>query len=179
MTAPKSPDKIKHRKLMRKSTYIILAGVLILSALTVLIVNQSPSYEDAMKSKQEVITDNLLSNLTAFKKVGDEYQALTGELMTGDELSFKVSVLRPTFVGLLISINQQKPAFAFYGRLPPGEDRRIERQGYRYIYKVASQGEAIKFCAVYAEDKAVLQKLNAKLMQVWESLPESVCLTLH
>lgn len=179
MTEPKSMDKIEYRRLMRKSTYIILVGVLILSSLTVLIINQSPSYEDAMKSAPDVITENLLSNLSAFKKVGEEYQSFTGDLAEGDELSFKISVLRPTFMGLLVSVNQRKPVFTFYARLPPGEDRRIERQGYRYIYKATSQNETVKFCAVYAEDKKALQKLNEKLVLVWESLPESVCLSLH
>jgi len=178
MIDTKSPDKIKHRKLMRKSTYIILAGVLILGSLTVLIVAQAPSYEDAMKSAPKIISENLLSNLTVFRKKDHDYLPFKGVLAIGDELSFNVSVLRPTFVGLLVSVNQGKPAFAFYGRLPPGENHRLERQGNRYLYKIANLDDKVRICVVSAKDKQALQKLNHKIMKLWSNIPPSACVSI-
>lgn len=179
MSEAKSASQIKDRKLIRKSTYIILVGILILGSLTVFIVQQAPSYKDAMKAAPEVISGNLLANLTAFKKTAqNEHKPFSGALVVGDELSFKVSVLRPTFVGLLVSINQQKPVFTFYGRLPPGENHRLGRQGHRYLYTVTDQDKALKFCTVYADDKKALQVMNNQLASLWSNIPATACLSI-
>ena len=172
-----SQAKIKHRKVMRKSTLVILSGVFILSFLTVLVVKQSPSIKDRYIAPPPT-AESLLQNLVAFKVSNTGEFLPFSNLVAADELVLKVSVLRPTFVGLLISVNQQKPTFAFYTRLPPGESRLIERQGERFSYKVSDTVKNIKFCAVYASDKSELQKMNDHLRLIWVKLPETACLTL-
>lgn len=173
------PVRLKNRKLMRQSTLIALLGILIASLLTVLVVKQSPSIKEGIEVVPET-SENLLRELTAHKKLGlGEYLPILGKVKAGDKVVFKVSVLRPTYIGLLVSTNNQKPEFVFYGRLPPGKNRLIEKQGKRYVHIISPKDKVLKFCVVYAEDKAKLQQLNNKLPIVWEALPESSCLTLE
>lgn len=178
MKSKKSPQMIKQRKLLRKSTLIILFGVAVISGLTILVVKQSPSIKDRYQAAPPV-SENLLQNLIALK-LNDkrEYLPLTESLASGDRIAFKVSVLRPTFVGLLVSVNQQKPRFEFYARLPPGEGRKIERQGVRYIHTVSNAVNSVKFCVVDAIDKKALQKLNTQIRTIWPHISGSSCLTL-
>ncbi len=178
MANKRSPEMIKQRKLLRKSTLIIFLGVFIASALTVLVVKQSPSIKDRYQAVQST-SDNLLQDLVAFKKnESREYIPLVGFPEAGEQLSFGVSVLRPTFVGLLVSINQQKPTLEFYTRLPPGEARKLERQGVRYLFAVTGAMKSLKFCVIYAEEKKSLRKLNAQIDLIWPRLSSSSCLTL-
>ena len=178
MKDKKSPEIIKQRKLLRKSTMIIMLGIFIGAALTVLVVKQSPSIKDRYQAAPST-ADALLQNLKAFKQTDSkEYIPLASPLSVGDKLALNVSVLRSTFIGLLVSVNQQKPSFEFYTRLPPGESRRIERQGKRYIYTVTDTVKSLKFCVVYAVDKKGLQQANSQLSRIWPSLPDSSCLTL-
>ncbi|MDH3326254.1 MAG: hypothetical protein OEM38_06000, partial [Gammaproteobacteria bacterium] len=155
---PKDQQIAKQRKLLRKSTFIIFVGVFLLGSLTVLVVKQSPPMKGAI-DVAPAITGNLLSGLSAYKKSDSEYASLLDKITAGDRLGLTVSVLRPTYMGLLLSINQQKPSFVFYGRLPPGEKRLIERQGERYLYTVLEKDRSLKFCVVYADDKEALQKI--------------------
>ena len=178
MKDKKSPEMIKQRKLLRKSTVIIMLGISIGAALTVLVVKQSPSIKDRYQAAPST-ADALLQNLKAFKQTDSrEYIPLVDPLSVGDKLVFNVSVLRPTFIGVLASVNQQKPSFVFYTRLPPGESRRIERQGERYVYTVTDNVKSLKFCVVYAADKKALQLANSRLGLIWPSLPGTSCLTL-
>lgn len=173
------PVRLKNRKLMRQSTIIALVGILVASLLTVLVVKQNPSIKEGIEVVPET-SENLLKELTAYKKIGlGEYLPINDNIGAGDKVVFKVSVLRPTYIGLLVSANNQKPAFVFYGRLPPGKNRLIEKQGRRYVHIISPEDKVLKFCVVYANDKVKLQQLNSKLPLVWESLPESSCLTLH
>ena len=177
MKDKKSPEMIKQRKLLRKSTAIIMLGIIIFSGLTVLVVKQSPSIKDRYKAAPPT-TGSLLQDLTVFKQTESrEYLPLISPVASGDKLAFTVSVLRPTFVGLLVSVNQQKPTFEFYTRLPPGKSRRIERQGERYIFTVTDSVKSLKFCAVYEADKNALQKVYLHPELVWSSLSGSSCLT--
>jgi len=178
MPEQKELDRIKQRKVMRKSTFIIFLGVFIASLLTILVVKQSPSIKDRYESVSPTAAP-LLENLVGFKyeKQG-KYLPLPARPVPGDVLVFKVSVLRPTFIGLLVSVNRQKPTFSFYTRLPPGESRLIERQGERFSYKVRDSDKTLKFCVVYAADKADLQRMSERLALVWAATPEASCLAL-
>jgi len=171
-------EKIKQRKIMRQSTMIVLFGILVASSLTVLVVKQSPSIKESYRAAP-LISDLLFHNLSAFK-ISDSKDYLTGleGLSQGDELIFKVSVLRPTFIGLLVANEQQDPEFVFYTRLPPGKSRMIERQGQRYKYKVGIGGGSVKFCVVSADSKAELQQMSKQLQLLWSGLPVSSCLEL-
>ncbi|MDH5256858.1 MAG: hypothetical protein OEX07_02590 [Gammaproteobacteria bacterium] len=179
MTKIKDPQIIKQRKLLRKSTFIIFIGISIFTLLTVLVVKRSPSLKDAMKPAP-LLSGNLLNNLSVYKKLNSgEYLPLSEKMGLGDTLGLKVSVLRPTYVGLILSVNQQMPSIVFYGRLPPGENRLLERQGERYLYHVKEGDESLKYCVVSVEDKEGLRKVSAKLLAIWSGIPETSCLIVN
>jgi len=179
MKAKKSPEMIKQRKLLRKSTLIIFLGVFVFSGLTMLVVKQSPSIKDRYQAAPKT-TEALLRDLAVFQKLPEsrEYVPFVPPLFSGEKLAFTVSVLRPTFIGLLASVNQQKPSFVFYTRLPPGESRRLGRQGERYIYTVTNLVKKLKFCVIYAESRPALQQMNNRLAAIWSKIPDSSCLSL-
>jgi len=169
--------KLQHRRLMRKSTNIIILMVLLLAAITVFVVKQSPPYEPRLKSVP-LIEDDLLADLTLYKKIDtDRYEVYKDKLLVGDEYSFRVSVLRSTHVAVLLSRNNESPSLVFYTLLPPGKDRLVGKQGLRYRFKVTDSVQAVKFCVAYAEDLDAIREMNKKLDHVWQSLSDSVCVS--
>lgn len=172
------PERLKHRKLLRKSTLIILTGIGIATLITVLIVKQSPSIKESFKSVGSA-TEYLLSDLSIhLQQPSGEFAPYSGKFHEGDNLSLRLSVLRPTFVGVMLSVNKQSPEFVFYGRLPPGKGRLVERQGSRYVYHVALSDKTLKFCAVFAEDEKSLYNKKLNMSKEWELIPPSSCLIL-
>jgi len=175
----KHTDRQAQRKLIRKSTWIILAGIFIAFLATYFVVKQSPSLKEYYEAKEQTPIKPQIS-LSAFMKTeGNQYQKLKKPAQNGEEYIFKISSIKSIYVALAKSENNAEPHIVFHSRIPPGENRMFEKAGVKYKYQIKESDKSLRFCVLHAEDRNQLAQRIQLVGSVWSSIPESACLQLR
>lgn len=179
-------NNVKHsvhnRKIMWKSTLIILIGVAIMSVLTVYIINKSPTMKETLDAERPVERETIV-HLFAFESDDNGSKHVISETVAqGRALTFTLSTNVPIHVTLLSMMNEQRPDVLFSdARIPPGEGRQLSKGLDQFIYKIPkmSKGQVtIKFCLVQGSSPDALSKKLRRLLQTWKAIPATQCLTV-
>jgi len=165
------------RKLMKKSTPIILVGVAIMMGLSIYVVGKNPSLKESLEAERPVERETMLQ-LSAF-----EYKDIQKNIITtaknGSKLVFELASNVPVHVALLVSVNRKIPEILFEdAKIPPGEHKKLEKAGNRFVYKVVTSEGNLKFCLVQANNTAELMSKLLRPKNTWLRIPETQCVQL-
>lgn len=172
-------DQQAQRKLLRKSTWIILAGVSLAFFATYLVVKRAPSLGEYYASL-EIADKNPHLALKAFYQIDEhQYQELNHPLKNEEKVIFKISTVNSVYVALSSAINNEAPHVVFHSRIPPGENRMFEKAGVKYQFVADGNHTSVRFCLLYAESLNQLNERIKHLQQFWGAIPEQACLQLR
>ena len=169
-------QKQKNRQLMRKSTGIIFLGLAIMGAMTMYIIRSQPTYREGLDREKPVNRATNIHLTVLEKKSGAELNPISDKLHSGVKLAFNLSTNVPVHVALLASIDNTAPEILFENaKIPPGENRRLEKGGDRYIYLTQPAQRRIKFCLVQGSNSRALSRKLSSLANTWLQIPKTQC----
>lgn len=171
-------DSIKNanKRLFIKSTIIILIGIGILSGLTIYIVSKSPSLKDRMQAEVPVEREAKVQLSVQLQQAPKKIIPVENLLKAGDVLVFSISSNVPRHIALAVSMNGNQPQLVFDDtRIPPGENRILEKLGEKYQYKIASGVSQLRFCILQAANRKELLFKQRDIDHIWRDSPESYC----
>ncbi|MDH5229866.1 MAG: hypothetical protein OEY38_07405 [Gammaproteobacteria bacterium] len=146
-----------NRKLNRRSTWVSLVAIVMLSLVTVAIVkNTYFSFKQSSRHNDSII------QLKAFHAPQATEAAIPARqtVSPNQDLVFTVSTPWPIHTALLLSIDDQTPQLVFKGaKIPPGENRRFENLVDRYHYVIPMGPKHLRFCLLTADDAEQLNFL--------------------
>ena len=161
---------------MKQSTRIIFLGLIIMGALTLYVIDKSPSFESALEKQRPVdrVTD---VQLAVFEKIAEgEFAPILGNIKPGMALVFTLSSNVPLHVALLAVVDDKSPKILFEEvRIPPGSHKQLEAAGVRFVFNTLPGQRNIRFCIVQGSNS---QELSTKLLRpknTWFRLPEKQC----
>jgi len=170
-------DAANNRKLIKKSTPIILFGVTIMLGLSYYVVSKNPTMKDVMEAERPV-ERKTMANLVVFKYKDKSRTPITSA-KKGTKLAFELSSNVPVHVALLASVNNKIPQLLFQdARIPPGEHKLLEKAGDQFIYETAVNQGVIQFCLVQASNTTELTKKILRPKNIWLRLPQNQCVQL-
>jgi len=177
----RAENSAKHRKLMKKSTMIILVGIVIMGTLSIYVVQKSPSFEEVITAERLVEREKQVSMSLLEMTTTDQWQSVSGTTVGSNRLSFNISSNLPLRVALMASINGAAPVILFKEtRMPPGASRLIKWRGERFVYELEQLRANIKFCMLYADDSETLHEmLQGMSVRKWQALPSSQCVVVN
>jgi hypothetical protein len=115
----------------------------------------------------------------AFRKQGeDRFIPLEGDLAAGDELIFKVSMTATAFLALVKQVGNHSPEIIFQNvRIPPGQNRLIERGSDIFVYRLENIEQNQTLCVVHATSSEALYARLEKLQSL-SSFGKNECVDL-
>ena len=162
---------------MKKSTPIILLGVIIMLGLSYYVVSKNPTMKETLDAERPVERKTMV-NLSVFK-YKDNTKTAVASVKNGTKLEFYLSSNVPVHVALLASVNNKTPQILFQdARIPPGEHKRLEKLGDRFIYEIATNQGDIQFCLVQANNTSELTKKLLRPKNIWLRIPQNQCVQL-
>jgi len=163
---------------MRKSTVVILLGVLIMGGLTYFIVQQSPDIREALlkeKNRSENQSISVTLDVLQYEKHKTPIKITKGMVQAG-ELAFSVDITHPLHIAIVASEKSNTPKILFSdARIPPGMNRKVEKADTLFLYDAKRENSPFRFCVIWGNDNAELWKKLAKLERHWHTAPESEC----
>ena len=166
-----------NRKLIKKSTPIILFGVTIMLGLSYYVVSKNPTMKDVIEAERPVERKTMV-NLSVFK-YKDNTKTVVTSVKNGTKLEFYLSSNVPVHVALLASENNKSPQILFQdARIPPGKHKRLEKAGGRFIYEIVTNQGDIQFCVVQGNNALELTKKLLRPKNIWLRLPQNQCVQL-
>ena len=166
----------KKVKLLKKSTGIILIGLVILTGLSLYVISLSPTMKE-MVEKDRPVERKTLVDLFLLQQVSKrEFTPIDGKVKHDSKIAFNLSSNVPVHVALLMSVFQQTPEILFIdAKIPPGENKHLEKAGNRFLYPTSEGQGRIKFCLVQADTSKELFTKLSRVKNVWLRLPDSQC----
>ena len=171
-------DASNSRKLMKKSTPIILVGVAIMIGLSIYVVGNNPTLKETLEAERPVERKTMLQ-LSVFE-YKDKNRAPISAVKNGTTLAFDLASNVPVHVALLVSVNNKTPEILFEdAKIPPGEHKKLEKAGNRFIYKVITSEGNIKFCLVQGNSTSELMSKLLRPKNTWLRIPQAQCVQLR
>jgi hypothetical protein len=168
----------KDRRIMRRSTWLTLALIITLSAVTYYIASSSISPLSRFQSPPPASVPPLA--LHAYQQMLDGSTKEISQVPdSGSHIVFTLSTVKPLHTALGLSVDDHEPVVVFEGaKIAPGPTRILEKEDELFIYDVKPSDHQLKFCLFGADDAAHLHQTLTELPQAWKTSAPPTCVVL-
>lgn len=168
----------KDRRIMRRSTWLTLALIIVLSTVTYYVARSGISPLSRFQSTQPAGVPAM--TLHAYEQMPDgSTHEITQMPNVGGHIVFTLSTVKPLHTALGLSVDDHEPKVVFEGaKIAPGPTRILEKEDQLFIYDVKPSDHQLKFCLFGADDAAHLHETLSKLPQAWQTSAPPTCVVL-